>query len=138
MSDSQNPCVTCGACCAHFRVSFYWAEADDGAGAVPVELTEPLTPFMRNMRGTNQRQPRCIALQGEVGGCVSCGIYQQRPSPCREFSMSGENGELNEACDRARARYGLPALFNPSLLEMTESYRNAGASTPVEHVQSPG
>lgn len=52
--------------------------------------------------------------------------------------MSGENGELNEACDRARARYGLPALFNPSLPEMTESYRNAGASTPVEHVQSPG
>ena len=30
MSDSLNPCVTCGACCAHFRVSFYWAEADDG------------------------------------------------------------------------------------------------------------
>ncbi|WP_142908916.1 CxxCxxCC domain-containing protein, partial [Klebsiella pneumoniae] len=23
-----NPCMTCGACCAFFRVSFYWAEAD--------------------------------------------------------------------------------------------------------------
>ncbi|OZZ73507.1 zinc/iron-chelating domain-containing protein, partial [Klebsiella pneumoniae] len=22
-----NPCMTCGACCAYFRVSFYWAEA---------------------------------------------------------------------------------------------------------------
>ncbi|HDN1328034.1 YkgJ family cysteine cluster protein, partial [Escherichia coli] len=21
-----NPCMTCGACCAFFRVSFYWAE----------------------------------------------------------------------------------------------------------------
>ncbi|HDH0840599.1 TPA: YkgJ family cysteine cluster protein, partial [Klebsiella pneumoniae] len=21
-----NPCMTCGACCAYFRVSFYWAE----------------------------------------------------------------------------------------------------------------
>ncbi|HGV2870196.1 TPA: YkgJ family cysteine cluster protein, partial [Escherichia coli] len=20
-----NPCMTCGACCAFFRVSFYWA-----------------------------------------------------------------------------------------------------------------
>ncbi|MEA7465220.1 YkgJ family cysteine cluster protein, partial [Salmonella enterica subsp. enterica serovar Lubbock] len=20
-----NPCMTCGACCAYFRVSFYWA-----------------------------------------------------------------------------------------------------------------
>ncbi|MBB8903342.1 YkgJ family cysteine cluster protein, partial [Escherichia coli] len=26
MSD-LNPCITCGACCAFFRVSFYWAEA---------------------------------------------------------------------------------------------------------------
>ena len=23
-----NPCMTCGACCAFFRVSFYWAEAN--------------------------------------------------------------------------------------------------------------
>ncbi|MLR39642.1 YkgJ family cysteine cluster protein, partial [Salmonella enterica subsp. enterica] len=23
-----NPCMTCGACCAYFRVSFYWAEGD--------------------------------------------------------------------------------------------------------------
>ncbi|THB82127.1 YkgJ family cysteine cluster protein, partial [Pantoea allii] len=26
MSEISNPCVSCGACCAHFRVSFYWAE----------------------------------------------------------------------------------------------------------------
>lgn len=44
MSD-HNPCMTCGACCAYFRVSFYWAEASDGGGTVPVDLTEPLTPF---------------------------------------------------------------------------------------------
>ncbi|MEG6657786.1 YkgJ family cysteine cluster protein, partial [Pseudomonas aeruginosa] len=23
---TDNPCLTCGACCAHFRVSFYWGE----------------------------------------------------------------------------------------------------------------
>ena len=40
-----NPCMTCGACCAYFRVSFYWAEADDAGGPVPSALTEPLTPF---------------------------------------------------------------------------------------------
>ncbi|HGC1012017.1 TPA: YkgJ family cysteine cluster protein, partial [Escherichia coli] len=22
---NPNPCITCGACCAFFRVSFYWA-----------------------------------------------------------------------------------------------------------------
>ncbi|HDT6507040.1 TPA: YkgJ family cysteine cluster protein [Klebsiella aerogenes] len=105
-----NPCMTCGACCAYFRVSFYWAEADDAGGVVPAQLTEPLTPFLRCMSGTNQRQSRCTALSGEIGESVHCSIYHQRPSPCREFAMSGEGGELNEACDRARARYGLPPL----------------------------
>lgn len=107
-----NPCMTCGACCAYFRVSFYWAEADDAGGPVPAPLTEPVTPLLRCMTGTNQRQVRCAALSGEIGGSVSCTIYANRPSPCREFAMSGENGEPNEACNRARARYGLPAL-NP-------------------------
>ncbi|EJV1351656.1 YkgJ family cysteine cluster protein, partial [Escherichia coli] len=29
---------------------------------------------------------------------------------CREFAMSGENGVVNEACNRARAKYGLTPL----------------------------
>ena len=138
MSEISNPCVSCGACCAHFRVSFYWAEADDAGGLVPTELTEPLSLFMRNMRGTNSAAPRCVALQGDVGGCVSCGIYEQRPTPCREFTLSGEAGIHNEACDRDRARYGLPALFAPSLPHITESYALPGAPELPEHVQSPG
>ncbi|AMG58795.1 YkgJ family cysteine cluster protein [Pantoea vagans] len=138
MSELSNPCVSCGACCAHFRVSFYWAEADDAGGLVPTELTEPLSLLMRNMRGTNDRARRCVALQGDIGGCVSCGIYEQRPTPCREFSMSGEEGIHNEACDRARARYGLPPLFAPSLPHITESYALPGAPELPEHVQSPG
>ena len=39
----MHPCLTCGACCAHFRVSFHWSEADpEQGGAVPAALTEPL------------------------------------------------------------------------------------------------
>ncbi|MCU5775719.1 YkgJ family cysteine cluster protein [Erwiniaceae bacterium BAC15a-03b] len=138
MSDTLNPCVTCGACCAYFRVSFYWAEADDGGGHVPVALTEPVTPFLRAMSGTNSKSPRCSALRGEVGGCVTCTIYESRPTPCREFPMSGENGQPNDACDRARAKYGLPPLFQPSLPAITESYVSQGASLLSDHVQSPG
>jgi len=138
MSDNLNPCVSCGACCAAFRVSFYWAEADDGGGSVPAELTEPLTPFLRAMCGTNCKSPRCSALQGEVGVSVGCAIYTQRPSTCREFFMSGENGERNEACDRARVRYGLPPLFQPVQGLITESYVSLSASTPPDHVQSAG
>lgn len=87
-----NPCMTCGACCAYFRVSFYWAEGDDASGRVPASLTEPVTPFLRCMAGTNQKQPHCKALIGTPGENVSCAIYENRPSTCREFSISGEGG----------------------------------------------
>ncbi len=84
----DNPCMHCGACCAYFRVSFYWAEMKSGGGVVPDEFTEPLTPFLSCMKGTNEKQPRCEKLIGEVGECVSCAIYEQRPSPCRELLVS--------------------------------------------------
>lgn len=109
--DNFNSCLQCGACCGFFRVSFYWAETDDGGGLTPASLTEPVTPFIRCMQGTNSAvHCRCTALEGEIGQAVSCNIYTQRPSPCREFLPSGENGEINDACNRARARYGLPPL----------------------------
>lgn len=83
-------CQTCGACCAHFRVSFYWAEADDApGGTVPVALTRQVNPQLRCMAGTDARPVRCAALQGEVGQGVSCGIYLLRSSTCREV-MPGD------------------------------------------------
>ncbi|OVZ95703.1 YkgJ family cysteine cluster protein [Yersinia frederiksenii] len=110
MSAEINPCVNCGACCAYFRVSFYWAEAKEGGGTVPNAMTEQVTPFISCMSGTNSKSPRCIALQGDVGQSVSCSIYGDRPPPCHEFERSGEAGEPNPYCDRARAHYGLPPL----------------------------
>ena len=62
-----------------------------------------------------------IALDGEIGKAVSCSIYLNRPSPCREFDQSGENGLRNEACDRARERYGLPPLPVPLPLSLPET-----------------
>lgn len=58
---------------------------------------------------------------GEIGQSVSCAIYLDRPSPCREFDQSGENGVRNEACDRARARYGLPPLPVPLPLSVPDN-----------------
>jgi Fe-S-cluster containining protein len=110
----RNPCLDCGACCAHFRVSFYWNEADPAAGgATPTELTEQLTAHYAVMRGTNRRPRRCIALQGEVGKQVLCAIHASRPSPCRVFQASWSDGVHNEHCDRARAAYGLAPLEPP-------------------------
>ncbi|MBO2007002.1 YkgJ family cysteine cluster protein [Serratia marcescens] len=114
MSEILNPCVSCGACCGYFRVSFYWAEAEDGGGTVP-SLTEPLTPFLRCMQGTNSKSP-AATLWTARSAKPSCSIYLNRPSPCREFDQSGENGLRNEARDRARERYGLPPLPVPRCL----------------------
>ncbi len=89
----DNPCVSCGACCARYRVSFYWAEAcENEPERVPVALTEDVTPFLRCMAGTNCSKPRCVALLGSVENAVACSIYDQRPSPCREFGIVWENG----------------------------------------------
>lgn len=104
-----HPCLDCGACCAAFRVSFYWGEAE-GDAAVPEELTVAVTPFRAAMRGTEGHPPRCIALLGEVGSGVRCTIYERRPSPCREFGASWEDGEPNPRCDEVRARIGLEPL----------------------------
>ena len=108
---AEDICLNCGACCAQFRVSFHWSEADpDQGGEVPPALTISIDPYRVAMRGTETRPVRCVALQGEVGGCVACAIYAQRPSPCREFAVSWASGVRNERCEQARAAWGLPPL----------------------------
>lgn len=97
-----NPCTHCGACCATYRVSFYWAEAD--VTGLPASLTEQVNDWYGCMAGTNCKTPRCRALAGPIGGETRCTVYPQRPSPCHEL----QPGE--DKCNRARARYGLPAL----------------------------
>jgi Fe-S-cluster containining protein len=92
-------------------VSFYWAEAADApGGSVPVELTEPVTPHLRCMSGTNGRSPRCAALQGTVGEAVSCVIYPLRSSTCREFDAWLADGSPDPRCQEARQRWRLPPL----------------------------
>jgi uncharacterized protein len=111
MSD-DSPCLTCGACCATFRVSFYWGELESAGGQVPDALTERVNLHLCAMQGTNQAHPKCTALQGEVGQQVSCNIYHQRPTPCREFDYNAPGQTYNEGCDKARARFGLAPLAN--------------------------
>lgn len=94
-------CLTCGACCASFRVDFAVHESEDCGGRVPAGLADPITTHLCRMRGTDHRTPRCAALTGQVGEKAACGIYEWRPSPCREFAAG------SEACERARMRHGL-------------------------------
>lgn len=106
----DNPCTRCGACCASFRVDFAAAELQSEGGSVPDGLAAPVTFHTARMRGTDHASPRCAALVGQVGVKAGCGIYEWRPSPCREFGALAPLGRGDEACDRARARHGLPPL----------------------------
>ncbi len=110
-SRMPHPCLSCGACCAAYRVSLHWSEAEPAlGGVVPRDLTETVDPHRLCMRGTWAQEPRCIALEGTIGDAVRCTIYDARPSPCRELRMSWEDGTHSPQCDKARLRHGLPPL----------------------------
>jgi Fe-S-cluster containining protein len=100
----MSACTSCGACCACFRVDFAVYELDDMGGHVPSGLADEINGSTARMRGTDNVPIRCAALTGRVGDAVGCGIYEWRPSPCREFA------EGSEACGRARAKHGLALL----------------------------
>ncbi|UCJ15222.1 YkgJ family cysteine cluster protein [Pseudomonas sp. MM211] len=114
-----NPCLTCGACCAHFRVSFFWGECQSAGGTVPDDQVILITPHRVAMRGTEAKPSRCNALLGDVGQGTRCTLYEQRSSTCREFEASWANGEHNPHCDDARRAYGLPPLLPPLEPEMS-------------------
>ncbi|MES2480531.1 MAG: YkgJ family cysteine cluster protein [Pseudomonadota bacterium] len=99
-----HPCLSCGACCASFRVDFAVYELDDMGGHVPAGLAVEVNGSTCRMRGTDHQPVRCAALTGTVGQRAACGIYEWRPAPCREFAQG------SDACDRARARHGMAPL----------------------------
>ena len=107
---SPSICTQCGACCAAFRVTFHYSELDSEGGRVPAGLADAETASLYRLRGTDYARPRCAALIGVIGQSVQCGIYAEHPSPCREFGARAEMGVFEEACHRARALHGLPAL----------------------------
>lgn len=109
MSDN-NPCLTCGACCAYFRVSFFWGECQSAGGTVPDSAVVAINSTFVAMSGTEHKPVRCTALMGDVGEDVRCTMYDNRSSICRGFHASWALGEHNPDCDAARAAHGLTPL----------------------------
>ena len=108
---TSDACINCGACCAYYRVSFYWAEGE----IMPKDMIEPLTAVYSCMKGTNQAQVKCMALQGEIGQQVSCSIYHVRSSTCKEVQIA------DEQCNKARLAHNLIPLV---LVESQNSENN--------------
>ncbi len=117
--DTSNPCFECGQCCQKLRVSFYHGEiatnSSDVAdhlsmGTVLPEFTVQLTPYLACMRGTETGKQGCIALSHDAKEGYRCTIYDQRPSPCRDFNIFEEDGSLNPLCDKLRRAAGLSSV----------------------------
>ncbi len=68
---------------------------------MPEHYTEPVTAVYSCMAGTNQKNPRCIALEGSIGEQVSCGMYQLRSSSCKEVQIA------DEQCNKARMAHNM-------------------------------
>lgn len=109
-ASSDSTCLRCGACCAAFRVDFAAEELLSGGGSVPDGLAVEVTGTTWRLRGTDHVPPRCAALTGKVGERAACGIYEWRPSPCRELEPG------SAGCEKARARHGLPPLADDAML----------------------
>ncbi len=105
----HNPCVSCGVCCALYKVTVESSETEDQpGGVVPVALTVTTRGHRRFMKGTETFRKRCAALTGKLGDNVACAIYERRPLACRRFEASWDPSTGgNPLCDRARAIYGL-------------------------------
>jgi hypothetical protein len=70
------------------------------------------------MRGTSQAQPRCIALEADIGRSSRCTIHARRPSACAAVLASWESGEASTQCDRARRAHGLAVLTPDDWLDV--------------------
>lgn len=110
----KNPCLTCGTCCAHFRVSLVLGRNRLGLGAEcsPRTGRANISIFVR--KGTNNKHPRCVALQGVIDNQVNCLIYNFRPTACRDFAISGQNNQPNNLCEQTRKSWKLRPLISPA------------------------
>jgi len=81
---------------------------------------------MRGTVGVSER--RCAAFQGTVGDWTTCTIHAARPTPCRRFTPSYEDGKRHQRCDLAREAHGLLPLTP----EVWEAWRREEAPTPLE------
>lgn len=106
-----HPCLKCGACCATYRVTFLKAELD-GPNNQLAKISKDNGGLWQIMPGTDKRHnPCCNYLKGTIGRSASCGVYESRPSPCKIFKASYEDG-VTEAprCNEARRHHGLKPL----------------------------
>ncbi len=105
-------CQACGACCCNTARNVAAGTRDYVEVTRKDRLFQEQRPLLRTLAVEREQglfylklvgdEQRCIALEGELGAGVRCGIYALRPAGCRQV----ESGD--EECLNARRRHGLP------------------------------
>ena len=107
-SEYEALCQTCGLCCCHPLTKADGPVADDRL--LSYSGTHEVTyrwwhgyeeTFTETGYWMRMRDGHCIALEGELGKSVSCSIYADRPSACRQFEAG------SESCLHLREKAGL-------------------------------
>ena len=104
----QAECQSCGLCCCHPLTKADGRAAYDRLLSYPA-IQEVTYRWWHGQEQTDQeagywmrmRNGQCIALDGELKKQVTCTIYEDRPSACRQFEAG------SEACLRLREKAGL-------------------------------
>lgn len=102
-------CQSCGACCSNLPSNRaegfgFWVEIkpDDKILTRQDLLRKHVTHDPQGVPHLRLAPDgQCLALRGKIGGKVTCGIYHQRPSPCRRV-QAGDG-----SCLRSRQEHGL-------------------------------
>ncbi len=88
---------------------------------MPAEAVEDSGGALVSLKGTTRHNPGCESLGGRIGVEVGCQIYENRPSPCRNFKASYEDGYIHDRCDQAREKHGLRPLTKQDWKNYRES-----------------
>jgi len=100
---AENPCQSCGACCAYSQNWPRFTIEDDAAlDLIPAKYVNDRQAGMR-CDGN-----RCTALSGTIGAATSCLIYAVRPEVCRTCLP----GDVE--CNMARRKHGLSEIAVPA------------------------
>ena len=83
----------------------------------------PISPHLVCMKGTEQGGHHCIALEYAPQTGYRCSIYENRPSPCREFNPRNEDGSANLKCNELRQSAGLASLLDSTGLVFHDQYK---------------
>lgn len=118
-------CLTCGACC-RFLFVIAVASADstppenvwtvtDESGEIVVDAYLKCDPETLS----------CTALESREDGTMPCGIYEQRPSPCRKFEAGSDK------CHAVRRAFNLEPFLAMDKVFEAWSVIKARESEPV-------